>query len=485
MANGLRRGSRSLGRARGLFALAVAALLAPAAHAQKKIKIEQLGYVESDVRFALPGKALEREDGTLRFNENRFGYQIDAKLNEHVAARAAGRVIFVGFSNVPSAFALTQRPNVDPFWWELDAAYLELRDIGVEGLDLRLGRQVIHWGTGDQFNPTNNLNPYDFRDPLLFGQNLANNALKIDYTPGKDVVFTGVWVPVFRTSQLPISGLRILSDQSAFARRFGANAMNDLPSTAGFQLNYQLDNQTPQFDLKNSMVAAKVAFKLLGGDFSLSYFKGAFSLPRPLLVESTATAPMKQDVRIQLGYPSMQVLGFDFTTSISWLKGLGFWVEGAVVFHDTLSTRVVSRDPSLASALPPDGTVFDRTFNETDSKQFLKLTIGVDYSFHRQLYANVQYLHGFVDEFGASQLNDYIVAGFDIKSPSDKWVLRLFGVLNLQDRSHVYYPVLIMKPWAGTEFHAGALLYGGNAGTKFGGLESGSNLFFLKGRISF
>ncbi len=151
MANGLRIGSR-IAAFTAMLALAVAA-----AHA--KVKVETLGYVETDVRFAMPGKAFEREDGTLRFNENRFGYQVDAKLNEHVFARAAGRVVFVGFSDVPSAFDLTQRAKIDPFWWELDAAYVDLRDLGVEGLDLRLGRQIIHWGTSDQFNPTNNINP--------------------------------------------------------------------------------------------------------------------------------------------------------------------------------------------------------------------------------------------------------------------------------------------------------------------------------------
>lgn len=460
----------------GLLAagLASTAALSPAAHAaDAKLKLEQQGYIETDVRFVLPGKALEREDGTLRFNENRVGYQVDAEVNPKVAARAAGRLVFVGFSSIPDAADLTKRASIDPFWWELDAAYLELRDLfGLEGLDLRAGRQIIHWGTADQFNPTNNINPLDLRDPLLFGQNLANNAVKLDYAPGKDVVLTAVWVPVFRPTQLPFSALRAFSDPTLAASRFGADSIfSSFGSTAG--LKYNINNQTPDFNLANSQFAAKLAFKLLGSDFSLSYYRGLWTVPRPEVVTPYLTGTA-QHVDIQLGFPTMQVLGFDFTTSISALKGLGLWVEGALVFHDELRTRL-----DLGPGVPSINSI------EAPAGQFLKVTAGMDFTFNKQLYANVQYLHGFVDEFGSRQIADYVVAGVDIKSPSERYVLRLFGVLNLQDQSHVYFPSLIMKPWNNTEFTVGALLYGGQPGSKFGGLESGSNLFFMKGRISF
>jgi hypothetical protein len=466
-------------RAAALCLLALISAMASRSHA--KAKLDTQGYVETDVRFALPGKAFERNAGELRFNENRFALQLDAELNPKVAARAAVRTVFVGCSFVatcgaqdpsiaPKVFDLTQRAQIDPFWWELDAAYIELRDVGIEGLDIRIGRQIVHFGTADQFNPTNNINPFDFRDPITFGQNIANNLLKIDYNPGKDVVLTAVWVPVFRTAQLPYSGLQILSDPSAFARRFPGNPLATLSAPAGTQ--YDIAPQTPALTLRNSMAAAKVAFKVFGSDFSFSYFRGFFSLPRPEKIAPSLVGTPK--VRVELGYPAMQSLGFDFATSIPFLKGLGLWVEGAVIFHDELRTVLDLGAPGLNQSLV-----------ESPAGYFVKLAAGFDYSFHKQLYANIQYLHGFVDEFGSPQLNDYVVAGVDIKSPSERVVLRLFGVLNLQDKSHVYYPVLMMKPWGGTEIHVGALLYGGEKGTKFGGLEAGSNLFFVKARLSF
>ena len=443
--------------------------------AETKVKVETQGYIETDVRFSLPGKANERADGQLRFNENRFAYQIDTEITSNVSARAAGRTVFVGFSNTPTAFDLTQRAQVDPFWWELDAAYFDLRDLGgIEGLDLRAGRQVIRWGTADQFNPTNNLNPLDLRDPLLFGQNLANNAIKLDYNLGKDVVLTGVWVPVFRTTQLPLFGLKVLSDPAAARRRFGPSLLDSFGDPVALGIQYDLRTNTPETSLRNSMAAAKVAFKLLGMDLSLSYFKGRFHTPRPEVIKPSIVAG-KTSVQVEIGYPEMQAFGFDMTTSVPFLKGLGLWVEGALVFHDDLKTTIdLGGGPALA-----------QTLFEGKAGNFLKLTAGMDYSFTKQLYMNVQYLHGFVDEFGSRQLGDYVVAGIDIKSKSEKVLLRLFGVVNLQDGSHVYFPSLILKPWGASEFQVGALLYGGEPGTKFGGLESGSNLFFVKGRISF
>ena len=46
------------------------------------------------------------------------------------------------------------------------------------------------WGTGDKFNPTNNLNTLDLSDPLLFGKALANNMIRADWNPWGDLILT-------------------------------------------------------------------------------------------------------------------------------------------------------------------------------------------------------------------------------------------------------------------------------------------------------
>ena len=107
-----------------------------------------------------------------------------------------------GFSDLKDLDSTTLRDRVDPYYLELNAAYVDINNL-VKGLDLRIGRQVVPWGAADKFNPVSNLNSLDLSDPLQFGRALANNMIRIDYTPLGDLTFTGVVVPVFRPAQLP------------------------------------------------------------------------------------------------------------------------------------------------------------------------------------------------------------------------------------------------------------------------------------------
>ena len=84
--------------------------------------------------------------------------------------------------------------------------YFEGTDVFVEGLDLRIGQQIVNWGVGDQFNPTNNLNADDLEDPLLFGVQQGNLMAKADYSFSDSTTFSGVLVPIFRPALLPRTG---------------------------------------------------------------------------------------------------------------------------------------------------------------------------------------------------------------------------------------------------------------------------------------
>ena len=66
------------------------------------------------------------------------------------------------------------RRTLDPFRIEAHAMYIEARDSLSKVLDFRIGQQLVQWGVGDQFNPTNTLNANDVEDPLLFGEQQAN-----------------------------------------------------------------------------------------------------------------------------------------------------------------------------------------------------------------------------------------------------------------------------------------------------------------------
>ena len=85
------------------------------------------------------------------------------------------------------------------------------------------------------------------------------------------------------------------------------------------------------------------------------------------------------------------------------------------------------------------------------STPFLKLTAGVDYTWNKYLYSNLQYVYGFIDEFGAGQqcyarptrrrsfddyrcearIGHYLVVGSDLKLFSDQLLIRFFGAFKV------------------------------------------------------
>jgi len=101
------------------------------------------------------------------------------------------------------------------------------------------------------------------------------------------------------------------------------------------------------------------------------------------------------------------------------------------------------------------------------------------------LYLNVQYLHGFLDEFGSDKLDDYLVAGMDFKLARDKVLLRTFGIYNFQDNSWVLFPQLVLTPFSGGEFQIGSFLFFGDEDTKFGSAVAGRSTLFTKAKVSF
>ena len=160
--------------------------------------------------------------------------------------------------------------------------------------------------------------------------------------------------------------------------------------------------------------------------------------------------------------------------------------------------------------LPPRPVVVEGT-------PFVKATIGVDYTIGGRAYLNVQYVHGFIDEFGAgraarprrnsidiredprieTRLGDYIVAGVDVKTLHDRLLLRLFGVLkvpsvDLETRlwddyapTGVLFPQIIWTVADATELMLGGFILLGDRSTKFGDPAAGASEIFVKARVSF
>ena len=138
----------------------------------------------------------------------------------------------------------------------------------------------------------------------------------------------------------------------------------------------------------------------------------------------------------------------------------------------------------------------------------MKAAAGMDYSITRYWYMNVQYLYGFVDEFGADDLNHYLVLVNDYKLFNESVIARTSVILGMEDLplldadgipevddagaektgitlSGVIYPNLIINAIESTELNIGAFIYFGREDTKFGSPLAGSNMFYMKAKYSF
>jgi len=465
--------------------------------AQAQLELDWRGYIDTDLRFAIEKDVpLERSESTL------YG-RIGGKYGPNLAAVADVRLTFVE-RPAPQKFAgLTDRQALDAFRWESDALYVELRDLVLDGLDLRMGRQRIAWGSADRFNPTSNLNALDVEDPLLFGETLANEMLTLRYRPYfwfgdeddpwfQEFSLEAVLVPIFKPAQLPESGSLGFTDSDeavrlATTRQLKALAVQQKDfADAGALLSYDVDIDLPDRNIVNSQVGVRMGWNLLGVDMSISYFRGYEDFPR---AEKAIVTGDPTDVRtnLHLTYPRVQVLGADMATSLGWLDGVGLWAEVGVTFHDDLYVVIegsgfTGYEGIEALNTPP--------VQEHEAGQFVKAVVGMDYTPLPWWYLNVQYIHGFIDEFGAGNLDDYIVGGMDFKLAHDKLTIRLFSIISLTDTSFVLFPQLIIKPFSGGEFSVGAFLYSGlfdglDKDTKFGSPVVGASTVFTRARFSF
>jgi hypothetical protein len=474
------------------------------------------GYLESEIRMILPGKStfksyrFHRNENTLAFTGGVLGEKVEGIFDLSI--------IYTGLPQHERMSDLLDRTKIDPYRWESRALYISFTDFLFEGLDLRVGRQIIQWGAADRFNPTNNLNPYDFEDPILFGTQIANQMVSLSYTAPWSVYRDGltifdeftlqaVVVPIWRPSMLPDSSLLPFLDPELFATFVHSQTMKDLAGIQGafveaggiFNYNLLVDNPTP--DLENMQYGGRMSFTLLGFDLSASYYQGFEDTvaPQSLNAElpalfasvdlSTLDAATIQAIKdliavtdmstldpipttIVLGHTRVKTVGADMATSLDALGGLGLWAEFAFTWHEKMTI-----DMSTGADVT--------TVTESDAGTYWKVAAGMDYSLTSWWYMNVQYLHGFVDEVGSWTIKDYLVAGMDFKLFQEQATLRLFGIYQFQDKSYVLYPELMMRFWPNSLLSVGAYIPGGERLTKFGSVATGAPTLFMKARYSF
>jgi hypothetical protein len=344
-----------------------------------------------------------------------------------------------------------------------------------------------------------------------------------------------VFVPIFRPAVLPrsapIAVLDVDRPPPVQEEQIRATIAEDLILLRPQQVNVLTYQPDPA--LNNVSYGFRLGGRVLGQDVSLSYFHGRFGIPTPVV---TLLDLQSHVANVGVTWPRMDVLGADIAGSIGWLHGLGYWIEGAVTFpqatefalYEDIGTNryeerfTIKKSADLATQLPallgPGGYLTapqgSRATNISGTP-FFKLTIGGDYSIGSHVYINAQYVHGFIDEFGAGvvarpkknpsdpgelprveqRIGDYLVAGADVKLASDTLLLRFFGVLKVpsidwETKSFdpwaftmVLFPQVAYTVWDGAELSLGAFVYLGDRTTKFGDPAAGASELFTKAKF--
>jgi hypothetical protein len=180
---------------------------------------------------------------------------------------------------------------------------------------------------------------------------------------------------------------------------------------------------------------------------------------------------------------------------VPFLDDLGLWGEAAMIIpakQYTLYTEL----PVLIDVTPGDGVGNPIRFVDGPttlgrngrSYPFIKATAGMDYTIGKHVYLQAQYLHGFIDEFGAGNMGDYLVSGTDIVFFGRHLVFRFFAVTQFPDRSRgidapsvVLAPdIIVVPPWGFATFELGGFGFVGRNDTKFGQSATGTSIVYFK-----
>jgi hypothetical protein len=438
-----------------LLALAFSLLAsAPLDAAAEELVLDWGGRIQADLRFRTEAKRvgdyydrIELPAGVERA-QSTFGVRLDATYGRFSGVAAVDLVLEGLTPSLPSLEDLSRVEEVDPYRIEVPALYVEGKDVLLDGLDLRIGQQLVLWGEGDQFNPTNNLNPDDLRDPLLFGRQQANFMVKLDYWVTESLSLTGVLVPIFRPALLPRTAA------------LGARSIDRLPFTDD-ALRHRLEAERaavggsllghptvvssikpvmPEPTFENMQAAFRIATTVAEQDVALSYYVGRTDFPQPFRNHTTHApgvqcAPNAPDQCIQglletevsVHYPRMHVYGFNMAGEANPLgflsdsiNAIGYRLEAALIVPERSTMKITQGDLALAFPQPAgeydydnDGSPGGKEPEVVSDTPFLKWVVGLDYSFGEHVYVNAQWVHGLLDEYGAG---DFIEEGWAVRS---------------------------------------------------------------------
>lgn len=438
------------------------------------------GYLQTDTRFRIQG-----EKG-FTWNRSEVNLKLEGNPSEGLHLFGEAIIRGLGFPRVETLSDLQrfERDRATPWSVELKEAYLDVYGFLIDNLDLRMGKQIVVWGTADRINPTSNICPDDLEDVFNFGEKLGVNSIKASLYGSlgeTDITLTGVFVPIFTPSILPPPGWTSGLMESQGIKPPQGISLGDVKQE--ISLPEDRLSETSSFGLR------LMANNLKGYDISVSYYRGRDKLPiqsaltlwqRPQ--EKAPHGPMVMDGRIEMIYPKMQVIGADMAGELPKVR-VGIWAECALFIPEKVDMTL-----NISSPLGQ----MSRSETVLEDKPYLKFVVGWDYTFKDGTYANFQYLHGFPFERGRDNLNDYFAFRLERKFLNDEVKIAPIGFsIGIDDWSDVgenygmvFNPDVSYSPRDNIELKLGAYLLHGKGNGFFSSIKDRDEIY-LKARMSF
>ncbi len=396
---------------------------------------------------------------------SRAEYRLTVKAAKRISKLYAyGEVWLRGFAFTQATTYLPQLQQYSsdpPMYLDVRQVYIEFYSFLTENLDVKIGKQILNWGTADELNVVNNVNPYDLSDPFAFNNKLPVIMLVAEYYFPHDISLTAVADPLFVPTVLP-------------ADKWVAAFIHTVPIPPSVHINQiNINLSEPRQSLPDSLsYGFRLAKKALYGyDVSLSYYNGWYTIPELTSANLTlTTGGLTADANLQ--FPRLSIIGADVAGSIG---DHGVWAEAALNIPQQ-PMRFNASVMNLPYA-PASGNIA--------VSPFLKFVLGTDYTFNDGTYVNLQFLHGEFYEIG-SQLQNYIALMANRGFLYDKLKAQIAVLYELAQHNltaEMFYPEVDWLPYDNVTIALGAYLFAGNSATVFGSIADNSEVFLKAGYV--
>ena len=413
------------------------------------------GYLQTDDRITL------KNDHDFCWHEYRLALNLNAGISDRTHFYGEIWLRSWGISYLQNTSDLYDKTKVSPLDLDLREAYMDFYGFIFRDLDMRIGRQRIAWGTADKLNPTDNLNPDDLEDIWDFGRHQGSDGLNLAYYLN-DLAISLIYIPLFTPAILPQGDWRSLLIPPLDIPA-GLTIINTIDSIISPEPNYST----------SSTFGFKIAKRLLGIDFSLSYVYGHDDLPiMKTIIITPASNPGEVEIKTDLFFPKNRVFGLDLAGAVA---DIGIWAEVAMILPEEV---MMTTDLSALGMGIMDSVILE-------DQIYIKYVTGADYTFNNGTYINVQYVHGFFHERGEGNLEDYIMIGLEWPLFNDRLKLKpVNGGIEIKDYEKIrdnyaiiFSPAISYHPIDNFEIDLGARWIQGTSTTTFGRVKDNSQAY--------